>query len=61
MFVTNNRHMNENRSSPPGQAFEIWLERRLHEIFDTVTYEPIPNELMSLVEQLKRLDAKQKH
>jgi hypothetical protein len=61
MFLSNNRSTNGGRPTPPSQAFEVWLERRLHEIFDTVTYEPIPNDLLSLVDQLKRVDPKQRH
>jgi hypothetical protein len=35
------------------EAFEHWLEERLHQIFDTVTNEKVPDDLVRLIEQLK--------
>jgi hypothetical protein len=39
------------RKSPPDQAFDIWLDRGLHAMFDDVTKEPIPPELLALIER----------
>ena len=32
-------------------AFETWLHRGLHEIYDKVSREPIPDELLRLIEE----------
>jgi hypothetical protein len=32
-------------------AFELWLQRELHRLFDGVAREPIPPELLRLIEQ----------
>jgi hypothetical protein len=32
-------------------AFDIWLRRGLHQIFDDVAREPIPPELLRLIQQ----------
>ncbi|MFC0500669.1 NepR family anti-sigma factor [Asaia krungthepensis] len=37
----------------PGEAenpFDIWLKRGLHQLFDDVANEPIPEELLRLIE-----------
>ena len=44
---------------PPGDgkkakkpdAFEIWLHRGLHQLYDNVAQEPIPSELLRLIEE----------
>lgn len=33
------------------QAFDIWLDRSLHAMFDEVAKEPIPPELLRLIER----------
>ena len=33
-----------------GNAFELWLHQRLHELYDDVTREPIPAELLRLIQ-----------
>lgn len=35
-------------------AFDLWLRRGLHEIFDDVTREPIPEEFLRLIEEDRR-------
>ena len=35
----------------PGEAFDLWLQRGLHRIFDDVASEPIPDELLRLIEE----------
>jgi hypothetical protein len=32
-------------------AFDIWLQKGLHEIYDQVAREPIPDELLKLIEE----------
>jgi len=32
-------------------AFDLWLQRSLHRLFDDVTSEPIPEELLRLIEE----------
>ncbi|MBU8538831.1 hypothetical protein J3S20_13345 [Roseomonas tokyonensis] len=32
-------------------AFDIWLQRGLHQLYDNVAAEPIPPELMRLIEE----------
>ena len=32
------------------QAFDLWLKRGLHQIYDDVANEPIPDELLKLIE-----------
>jgi hypothetical protein len=43
---------------PPGRkgrktevAFDLWLQKGLHEIYDEVAREPIPDELLRLIEE----------
>lgn len=38
---------------PASQAFDTWLERGLHEIFDDVAREPVPDELLKLIRDHK--------
>ncbi len=33
------------------KAFETWLKQGLHKIFDDVAREPIPSELLKLIEE----------
>ncbi len=32
-------------------AFDLWLQRSLHQLFDTVAKEPIPQDLLRLIEE----------
>jgi len=34
-------------------AFDLWLQRGLHQLYDTVAKEPIPKELLRLIEEDK--------
>jgi len=38
----------------PASAFDVWLERGLHTLFDEVANEPIPPELLQLIEDDRR-------
>jgi hypothetical protein len=31
-------------------AFSLWLEQKLHELYDSVTREPLPPDLLQLIE-----------
>jgi hypothetical protein len=53
------------KSAKPGgeratsAAFDTWLERKLHEMFDSVTVEPIPDDLLKVIAELdKQTDKK---
>jgi hypothetical protein len=39
------------KKQKPKAAFDLWLQRGLHEIFDDVAKEPIPEELLRLIEE----------
>ncbi len=32
-------------------AFDVWLQKGLHDIFDSVAREPIPEDLLKLIEE----------
>jgi hypothetical protein len=32
-------------------AFDLWLRRGLHQLYDTVAKEPIPEELLRMIEE----------
>jgi hypothetical protein len=34
-----------------GDAFDLWLRRGLHRAFDAVAAEPIPDDLLRLIEE----------
>ncbi|MGI4946165.1 MAG: NepR family anti-sigma factor [Janthinobacterium lividum] len=38
-------------ASPAEPAFDAWLKRGLHQMFDDVASEPIPEELLRLIEE----------
>lgn len=35
-------------------AFDVWLQRGLHDLFDEVAQEPIPEDLLRLIEGDRR-------
>lgn len=37
-------------NSVPQAAFDIWLQHGLHQMFDRVAQEPVPEELLRLIE-----------
>lgn len=45
------------QSSPPKKsrksegAFDLWLQRGLHDMYDDIAIEPIPEELLRLIEE----------
>jgi hypothetical protein len=52
-------HVSPRRRGAKGQAdvtnaFDTWLDRQLHQMFDRVAKEPIPEDLLRLIEGDKR-------
>ncbi len=53
--------MTQRRSKPPYSsrrqprsvdvAFDVWLQRGLHQLYDDVAREPIPDELLKLIQE----------
>lgn len=39
------------KKAVPDAAFDIWLRRGLHQMYDDVAREPIPPELLQLIER----------
>ncbi len=39
------------QSRPVDAAFDLWLNRGLHKLYDEVAREPIPDELLKLIEE----------
>lgn len=39
------------QSRPVDAAFELWLQRGLHALYDGVAREPIPDDLLKLIEE----------
>ncbi len=39
------------RAEKGDEAFDVWLQRGLHQLYDSVAKEPIPHELLKLIEQ----------
>lgn len=39
------------KSRPADSAFDIWLNRGLHQLFDDVAREPIPDDLLKLIDE----------
>ena len=35
----------------PTEAFDVWLQQGLHKLYDSVAKEPVPDELLELIEQ----------
>ncbi len=38
----------------PEAAFDLWLERGLHKLYDDVANEPVPDELLKLIEENRK-------
>ncbi len=41
----------ENQAAGKPEAFDLWLKRGLHQIYDDVAKEPIPEDLLRLIEE----------
>jgi len=44
------------RRTSPDAAFDLWLQRGLHTLFDDVAKEPIPAELLALIDKDRSKD-----
>ncbi|MFC3124980.1 NepR family anti-sigma factor [Pseudoroseomonas globiformis] len=44
------------RKRTPDAAFDEWLQRGLHAMYDDVAQEPIPDELLRLIDQDRNRD-----
>ena len=40
-------------SRPSNSAFDVWLQRGLHQLYDDVAREPVPEELLRLIKDGK--------
>jgi hypothetical protein len=38
------------RKAGPDAAFDLWLQRGLQQVFDNVAREPVPAEILALIE-----------
>lgn len=50
-------------SSPQGEAdraFDLWLRRGLHKIYDTVAEQPVPDEILRMIEEDRKAKAPRK-
>ncbi len=50
MGQAQNRARNADPTTVSQAAFDIWLQHGLHQMFDPVAKEPIPEELLRLIE-----------
>lgn len=41
------------QSRPADAAFDVWLNRGLHQLYDDVAREPVPDELLKLIQDDK--------
>jgi hypothetical protein len=39
------------KPATPEAAFDVWLNRSLHQMFDEVAHEPVPDVLLKLIEE----------
>lgn len=39
------------QSRPVDSAFNLWLERGLHDLYDQVAFEPVPDDLLKLMQE----------
>lgn len=40
----------QKQEKPVVAAFDIWLQRGLHQLYDDIAKEPVPDELLKLIE-----------
>jgi hypothetical protein len=50
------RIIGRGRKAAPDVAFELWLERGLHKMYDDIAKEPIPPELLELIQRDQKKD-----
>lgn len=54
------RNIGRGRRAAPDVAFELWLERGLHKMYDEIANEPVPPELLELIERDRKKDSSSK-
>ncbi len=42
---------NNVKTKPEPNAFDLWLNRGLHQIYDDIAQEPVPSEWLRLIEE----------
>jgi len=42
---------NKKVKAPTERPFDMWLEKQLHAMYDEIAAEPLPDELMGLIER----------
>jgi hypothetical protein len=42
---------NKKVKAPAERPFDMWLQKQLHAMYDEITAEPLPNDLVSLIER----------
>lgn len=43
--------MPRKQAKPATAAFDVWLQRGLHQLYDDIAREPVPDELLKLIEK----------
>lgn len=43
--------LSQKQDKPALAAFDVWLQRGLHQLYDDVAKEPVPDELLKLIEE----------
>ena len=41
----------QKQSRPADAAFDVWLQRGLHQLYDDIAKEPVPEELLKLIQE----------
>jgi hypothetical protein len=39
------------KGSPPGRPFDMWLQKQLHAMYDEIASEPLPGDLLNLIDR----------
>src|ERR1700704_4196783 len=39
------------KGSPPARPFDMWLQKQLHAMYDEIASEPLPGDLLGLIER----------
>ena len=46
--------------APAERPFDMWLQKQLHAMYDEIAGEPLPNDLLGLIDQRRSRDRRQK-
>lgn len=58
--VADSRAIAHGQEDGVDRAFDIWLQRGLHQLYDQVAREPLPEELLRLIEEDRNRSAGRK-